>query len=117
MAPIYESVADFAAMLRSFESSGRRDVLARVYGRALETPLMARHHDPGTQNSEPRLPVRMLRTDEILTHDALESRVPQAVLGSIRKHGLLPPILVRQSEAGYELVAGRDGCRPQKQPT
>ena len=89
-----------------FESSGRRDVLARVYGRALETPLMARHHDPGTQNSEPRLPVRMLRTDEILTHDALESRVPQAVLGSIRKHGLLPPILVRQSEAGYELVAG-----------
>ena len=48
----------------------------------------------------------MLRTDEILTHDALESRVPQAVLGSIRKHGLLPPILVRQSEAGYELVAG-----------
>ena len=105
-APVYESVADFAAMLRSFESSGRRDILAQVYGRALETPLPAGHHDTGTQNSAPSLPVRMLRTDEILTHDAVESRVPEAVLSSIRKHGLLPPVLVRQSEAGYELVAG-----------
>ena len=105
-APVYESTRDFAASLRSVERGGRRDTLAQLYRRALETPPPAARLGPDGPDIAPSLPVRMLRTDEIQSREALNTQVPEQVVESVRRHGLLPPILVRETRAGWELVAG-----------
>ena len=104
-APVYESTQDFAASLRPVERSGRRHILAEVYRRALDTPLPDGLQDSGGQDTAQTLPVRMLDADEIRTRKHL-AEVPESLVASIREHRLLPPVLVRQTRAGYELVAG-----------
>lgn len=105
-APVYESASDFAAALRPYGSGGRRDVLTQIYRRALETPNPVGYDDSSTPSAAPSLPVRMLRVDQVDPRNAIESAVPGEILESVRRHGLLPPILVRQTDAGYELVTG-----------
>ena len=105
-APVYESASDFAASLRSLERGSRRDVIAEVNRRARHTPLPAGQRSSDEGASAPSLPVHMLRIDEIQTHEALDTAVPDSVLESVRRHGLLPPILVRRTDVGYELVSG-----------
>ncbi len=104
-APVYESTRDFAASLRPVERGGRRNILADVYRRAVDTPLPAGQQHSGEPDAAPGLPVRMLQVDQIQTHKALAA-VPEPVAAVVRERGLLPPVLVRQTRAGYELVAG-----------
>ena len=47
----------------------------------------------------------MLLVDEIRTHETLAA-VPETVVAAVREHHLLPPVLVRQTRAGYEFVPG-----------
>ena len=104
-APVYESTQDFAASLRPVERGGRRNILADVYRRARDTPPPAGRQGAGQQDPDQSLPIRMLPVDEIKTHKTLAA-VPEAVVVAVREHGLLPPVLVRQTHAGYELVTG-----------
>lgn len=105
-APVYESTRDFAASLRSVERGSRRDTLAHLYRRALEAPPPAVRLGSDGADTAASLPVRMLRTEEIQSHEAPDGTVPEPVVASVRRHGLLPPILVRETRTGFELVAG-----------
>ena len=104
-APVYESTQDFAASLRPVERGGRRTILVDIYRRALDTPPPAGHQSDRDRDTAQSLPVRMLQVHEIQTPKALAA-VLELVAASVREHGLLPPVLVRRTSAGYELVAG-----------
>ena len=107
--PVYGSVSDFAAALRSFERPGRPDMLSAVYRRAAETSAPSSDSDSTPAGSAQVIPLDMLPIDDIHADHALpsvDSALSESLAPVVRRHGLLQPLLVRRQESGYELLVG-----------
>ena len=105
--PVYESVADFVAAIRTFERPGRPEMLAAVYRRALATRVPSGHLDSAPVESDQTLPLEVLRVDDILdSRPPADPAVSESLAAVVRNRGVLQPLLVRGRESGYELIAG-----------
>ena len=106
--PVYGSVSDFAAAIRSFERPGRPDMLSAVYRRAAETSAPSGDLDTTPAGSAQVIPLDMLHIDDIHADhpSSFDSAMSESLAPVVLKHGLLQPLLVRRRGSGYELVVG-----------
>ncbi len=106
----YKSVDEFAEALGYFERPGRTRILAEVYRRALEVRHPERGAEPSLPPSTATLPesspIQMLQTQDIVTHEAIDTGDIRQLVESVRQFGVLQPLLVRPFGPGYEVVAG-----------
>jgi hypothetical protein len=65
-----------------------------------------RHYVDELESRSPGVLVRMLPTSEIQPHSPVELEQGAPLVESVRRVGVLQPVLVRRAAAGYELIAG-----------
>ena len=65
-----------------------------------------RHYVDELESRSPGVLVRMLRTSEIQVRAPVELDQAAPLVESVRRVGVLQPILVRPANDGYELIAG-----------
>ena len=65
-----------------------------------------RHYVDELSSTSETLPVRMLRVRDILMGEPVKGDLDGLFIESVRRVGILQPVLVRRHTTGYELIAG-----------
>lgn len=79
--------------------------MERRLGRGLGSLLGSSESDDGKSNSAV-LPVERIRPNPFQPRRTFDDAALQELAESIRRHGLLQPVVVRPTGAGFELIAG-----------
>ncbi len=78
----------------------------KALGRGLDALIPGRARDPQSGPRLAEVAIEEIRPNPRQPRDFFDDAALEAISGSLREHGMLQPVVLRQLDEGYELIAG-----------